>query len=144
MYAFQSMSSKKYGACDPTHQQGPYKTVHYDLDSDELTLELVRQPGTFAQMHQNLYFQDLLKTQTASKAKVADDDSEARKTERISINLNKQPKSCKDAINQSDASQWYESYRKKGKNHSRIAIQQMSFLVHQASRYCQVELAHQK
>jgi hypothetical protein len=54
------MSSKKYGACDPTHQQGPYKTVHYDLDSDELTLELVRQPGTFAQMHQNLYFQDLL------------------------------------------------------------------------------------
>jgi hypothetical protein len=38
-----SVSSKKYVEYDPTHQQGPYNTVHsgYDSDSDELSLVLV-------------------------------------------------------------------------------------------------------
>jgi hypothetical protein len=31
------------------HEQGPYKTVHYDFDSDELTPELVTAEGILQQ-----------------------------------------------------------------------------------------------
>jgi hypothetical protein len=49
--SLQTSSTKTYVLYDPTLKQGPYKTVHCDFDSDELTLELVEQPGTYVFRH---------------------------------------------------------------------------------------------
>jgi hypothetical protein len=112
MSALQTSSTKKYVAYDLMHKQGLYKTIHYDFDSDELTLKLVKQPGTYVQTHQRVYFHDLLNFQQAflRLAKVAGKD--LTEPVKVVVNFNKPPKSYKDAMNRSDSTEWYESYRK--------------------------------
>ena len=108
--SLKTSSTKTYVPYDPNHKQGPYKTVHYDFDSDELTLELVKQPGTYVQTHQSVYLNDLLNIQKAFLAKVTEQESKA--PDNGVLNLNKPPKSYKDAMNRLDSNEWYESYRK--------------------------------
>jgi hypothetical protein len=83
-------SAKKWVDYDPTHAQGPYKTIHHDSVSDELILELTRKPGTYISTTQCDYFQDMLKVQRAYVAKIYE--------EPLDVNVNKPPKSFKDAM----------------------------------------------
>jgi hypothetical protein len=100
----------------------------------ELTLELVKQPGTYVFTHQRVYFIDLLDFQQAFLAKVAEKD--LMEQVKVVVNLKKQLKSYKDAMNRSDASEWYKSYRKEWrgfKDHNTMDIVQR-FLVSKGSR----------
>ena len=44
-------SLQRWEDYDPLHQQGLYKTVHYDMVTDEIVLQLVNKPGPTSRRH---------------------------------------------------------------------------------------------
>jgi hypothetical protein len=88
-------------------------TARYGSISDEMILELVKQPGAYICTSQQDYSQDALKNQKAHIAKIAAEarDQHCCKTEQMAINFDKPPKSYKDAMSRPDAAsvEWYKA-----------------------------------
>ena len=104
-------TSKNWEPYDKNRPSSYYRKVHYVMDSDQLTLEVVGKPNTYAMTTQYQYFQDLLGEHRAYVAHIQDASSSGNGAQ-PGVDLNKAPRSFRDAQSRVDAPEWMDSYRK--------------------------------
>ena len=96
-------------AYDKSRGFSAYTSTKYDPNSDELILRVTGKENTFARTTQYQYFQDLLNEQAAMVAEISNESSDATGVP-PGVNLNKPPRSYKDAMSRVDRQEWDTAY----------------------------------
>ena len=86
-----------------------YEKVFHDPTSDDLVMRVTDKKDTFVRIPQMQYLSDILHTQRAMVAKIAEENAKADEKSPV-IDYNRPPKNYKDAMSRPDAPEWMEAY----------------------------------